>query len=197
MNQEKVLNIFRKTNALLVGHFLLTSGKHSNIYLEKFMVLQNPEYTEKLSKEIAKHFKKKKPDVVIGAAVGGIILAYEVARQLGVRGIFMEREEGKLVLRRNFEIKKGEKVLIVEDIVTTGGSVKELIESLKKYDCKIIGIGILINRSGGELDFGVDDTFALATVDVNAYEPDNCPFCKKNIPLTARGSKYLKKNVHK
>ncbi|MCX8094172.1 MAG: orotate phosphoribosyltransferase [Candidatus Goldbacteria bacterium] len=195
MNQEKVLNIFRKTNALLVGHFLLTSGKHSNIYLEKFMVLQHPEYTEKLAKEIAKHFKKKKPDVVIGAAVGGIILSYEVARQLGVRGIFMEREEGKLVLRRNFEIKKGEKVLIVEDIVTTGGSVKELIDSLKNYDCKIIGVGILINRSGGELDFGIEDTYALATVDVTAYEPNDCPMCKKNIPLTARGSKYLKKSV--
>ncbi len=197
MNQEKVLNVFRKTNALLVGHFLLTSGKHSNIYLEKFMVLQHPVYTEKLAKEIAKHFKKKKPDVVIGAAVGGIILSYEVARQLGVRGIFMEREEGKLVLRRNFEIKKGEKVLIVEDIVTTGGSVKELIDSLKNYDCKITGIGILINRSGEELDFGVGDTFALATVDVSSYEPDDCPLCKKQVPLTARGSKYLKKNVHK
>lgn len=195
MNQEKVLNIFRKTNALLVGHFLLTSGKHSNIYLEKFMVLQHPEYTEKLAKEIAKHFKKKRPGVVIGAAMGGITLSYEVARQLGVRGIFMEREEGKLVLRRNFEIKKGERVLIVEDIVTTGGSVKELIDSLKNYDCKIIGIGILINRSGGELNFGIDDTFALATINVNAYEPRDCLLCKKNIPLVARGSKYLKKNV--
>jgi orotate phosphoribosyltransferase len=195
MNQEKVLNVFRKTNALLAGHFLLTSGKHSNIYLEKFMVLQYPEHTEKLAKEIVRHFKSKKPDVVIGAAVGGIILSYEVARQFGVRGIFMEREEGKLALRRNFEIKKGEKVLVVEDIVTTGGSVKELISSLKEYECEIVGVGILINRSGEELDFGIADTFALATVDVNAYEADDCPLCKKNVPLTARGSKYLKKNV--
>lgn len=195
MNQEKVLNIFKKTNALLVGHFLLTSGKHSNIYLEKFMVLQHPEYTETLAKEIARHFKNKRPDVVIGAAIGGIILSYEVARQLGVRAIFMEREEGKFLLRRNFEIKKGERVLVVEDIVTTGGSVKELIDSLKNYDCKIIGIGILINRSGEELNFGIDDTLALATINVNAYEPKDCPLCKKNIPLVARGSKYLKKNV--
>lgn len=193
MNQEKVLDIFRKTNALLVGHFLLTSGKHSNIYLEKFMVLQNPKYTEILAWEIAKHFKNKKPDVVIGAAVGGIILSYEVARQLGVRGIFMEREEGKLVLRRNFEIKKGEKVLIVEDIVTTGGSVKEQIDSLKNnYQCEIIGVGILINRSGGEINFDLEDTFALATIDVKSYEPADCPYCKKKIPLIVRGSKYLK-----
>ncbi|HPD18476.1 MAG TPA: orotate phosphoribosyltransferase [Candidatus Goldiibacteriota bacterium] len=195
MNQEKVLNVFRKTNALLAGHFLLTSGKHSNIYLEKFMVLQYPEHTEKLAKEIAGHFKNKKPDVVIGAAVGGIILSYEVARQIGARGIFMEREEGKLTLRRNFEIKKGEKVLVVEDIVTTGGSVRELITSLKEYECEIVGVGVLINRSGEELDFGIDDTFVLATVDVNAYDPDDCPLCKRNVPLTSRGSKYLKKNV--
>lgn len=193
MKEEDVLNIFRKTNSLLVGHFLLTSGKHSNIYLEKFMVLQYPQYTEMLAKEIAKYFKKKKPDVVVGAAVGGIILSYEVARQLKVRGIFMEREEGKLVLRRNFEIKKGEKVLIVEDIVTTGGSVREIIDGLKNYNCEIVGVGVLINRSGENLDFGVGETYALATVNVNSYDPKNCPLCKKKVPIEARGSKFLKK----
>ncbi|HRU38355.1 MAG TPA: orotate phosphoribosyltransferase [Candidatus Goldiibacteriota bacterium] len=194
MNGEKVLDIFRKSNALLAGHFLLTSGKHSSIYLEKFMVLQNPKYTEKLAKMIASHFRRKKPDVVIGAAVGGIILAYEVARQLKVRGIFMEREEGKLKLRRNFEIKEGERVLVVEDIVTTGGSVQELIDNLKaNYKCEIVGTGLLINRSGGPLDFGAGETYALASVDVSAYGETECPQCKKGEPLTARGSKRLSK----
>jgi orotate phosphoribosyltransferase len=194
MNQEKVLDIFRKSHALLAGHFLLTSGKHSSVYLEKFMVLQSPKYTEKLAKEIANHFRDKKVDVVIGAAVGGIILAYEVARQLKVRGIFMEREEGKLTLRRNFEIKEGERVLVVEDIVTTGGSVQELIDNIKQnYKCEIAGVGLLINRSGGELDFGAGETFALATVDVKAYEEKDCPQCKKGEALTSRGSKHLRK----
>ena len=194
MNQEKVLDIFRKSNALLAGHFLLTSGKHSAVYLEKFMVLQSPVYTEKLAKQIAKHFRDRKPDVVIGAAVGGIILAYETARQLKVRGIFMERQDGKLTLRRNFEIKDGERVLVVEDIVTTGGSVQELIDNIKQnYKCEIIGVGLLINRSGGELDFGAGETYALATVDVKSYEEKDCPQCKKGEPLTARGSKHLKK----
>lgn len=194
MNQEKVLDVFRKSHSLLAGHFLLTSGKHSSVYLEKFMVLQSPKHTEKLAKMIASHFRDKKVDVVIGAAVGGIILAYEVARQLKVRGIFMEREEGKLTLRRNFEIKDGERVLVVEDIVTTGGSVVELIENIKaKYKCEIVGTGLLINRSGGELDFGAGETYALATVDVKAYEEKDCPQCKKGEPLTSRGSKRLKK----
>jgi orotate phosphoribosyltransferase len=191
--QEKVIEIFKKSSALLEGHFLLTSGKHSNVYLEKFLVLQHPEHTAELAKEIAKHFKSKKVDVVIGAAVGGIILAYETARQMNVRGIFMEREEGKLTLRRGFSIAEGEKVLIVEDIVTTGGSVIELIDKVREYKGDIVGVGALINRSGGEVNFGVPDTYFLGKIDVASYEPDACPQCKNGIPITKRGSKHLKK----
>ena len=194
MDEEKILDIFRKSNAMLVGHFMLTSGKHSNIYLEKFMVLQNPQYTEMLCKEFVTHFKSKKIDVVIGAAVGGIILAYEVARQLKCRGIFMEREDGKLKLRRGFNINEGENVLVVEDIVTTGGSVKELIESVKKdYKANIVGVGLLIDRSGGKADFGIEDTYALAKLDIKSYSEKNCPMCRKKTPLTKRGSRHLKK----
>ena len=193
MNNEKVLNIFRKANALLAGHFLLTSGKHSSIYLEKFTVLQNPKATEKLCKQIAKHFKAKKIDVVLGAAIGGIILAYETAKQLGVRGIFMEREEGKLKLRRGFDIKEGERVLIVEDIVTTGGSVQELIDELRaNYKCEIVGTGLLINRSGKEIDFGAGETYSLARIDVTSYEEKDCPECKAGVAITKRGSKRIK-----
>jgi orotate phosphoribosyltransferase len=194
MNNEKVLDIFRKANALLAGHFLLTSGKHSSIYLEKFAVLQDPKSTEQLCKQIAKHFKAKKVDVVVGAAIGGIILAYETAKNLGVRGIFMEREDGKLKLRRGFDIKDGERVLIVEDIVTTGGSVQEIIDELKaNYKCDIVGTGLLINRSGKEIDFGAGETYALARVDVTSYEEKDCPECKNGIPITKRGSKNIKK----
>ncbi len=194
MNSEKVLAVFRKANSLLAGHFLLTSGKHSSVYLEKFMVLQQPKSTEKLCKQIANHFKKKKIDVVLGAAVGGIIIAYETARHLGTRAIFMEREEGKLKLRRNFEIKEGENVLIVEDIVTTGGSVQELLDELKaSHKCNVAGIGIFIDRSNGKADFGVADTYALAKLDVKAYDEKECPLCKEGTPLTKRGSKYLAK----
>ncbi|HDQ25830.1 MAG TPA: orotate phosphoribosyltransferase [bacterium] len=194
MTREKTLEVFRKANALLTGHFLLTSGKHSSIYLEKFAVLQDPKATQALCKEIAAHFKPKKIDVVIGAAVGGIILAFETAKHLGVRGIFMEREEGKLKLRRGFEVKEGERVLIVEDIVTTGGSVRELIEELKATcKCEIAGVGLLIDRSGKKIDFGEGETYALAEVDVTAYEEKDCPECKKGAPLTKRGSRKIKK----
>lgn len=193
MQKEKVIEIFEKTGALLTGHFLLTSGKHSEKYLEKFAVLKEPEYTEKLCFEIAEFFRSYKIDVVIGAAVGGIILSYETARQLKCRGIFMEREEGKLKLRRGFTVNKNEKVLIVEDIVTTGGSVQEIINELKtNYECEIAGVGFLVNRSGREIDFGAGKTFYLARMDIETYEPDNCPLCKKNIPVTKRGSKNLK-----
>ncbi|MEI7543081.1 MAG: orotate phosphoribosyltransferase [bacterium] len=194
MNNEKILNVFRKANALLAGHFLLTSGKHSAIYLEKFAVLQNPKATEKLCKQIANHFKSKKVDVVLGAAIGGIILAFETAKQLGVRGIFMEREEEKLKLRRGFDIKEGERVLIVEDIVTTGGSVMELIEELRaNYKCEIVGTGLLINRSGKDIDFGAGETYALARIDVTSYEQKDCPECKAGVAITKRGSKNNKK----
>lgn len=193
MQEKKVIEIFEKAGALLTGHFLLTSGKHSEKYLEKFAVLQKPEYTELLCREIAEHFRKYNIDVVVGAAIGGIILSYETAKQLKVRGIFMEREEGKLKLRRGFTINEREKVLIVEDIVTTGGSVEEIITELRQsYKCEIVGVGLLIDRSGKNINFGCGETFALAKMNIEMFEPENCPLCKKNIPLTKRGSKNLK-----
>jgi orotate phosphoribosyltransferase len=194
MTDEKIIEIFKESGALLTGHFLLTSGKHSDKYLEKFTVLQNPKYTEKLCREIASHFKGKKIDVVVGAAIGGIILAYETAKQLGTRGIFMEREEGKLKFRRGFTVSEGERVLIVEDIVTTGGSVQEIIDELRaNYKCEIVGVGLLIDRSGKNVDFGAGETFALARMDVKAYEAADCPQCKAGVEITKRGSKNIKK----
>lgn len=193
MKREKVLEIFEKAGAMLTGHFLLTSGKHSVVYFEKFGVLQNPKATEELCREFAKHFKPKKIDVVVGAAIGGIILAYETAKHIGVRGIFMEREEGKLKFRRGFSVEDGERVLIVEDIVTTGGSVQEVIDELKaNYKCEITGVAVLIDRSGKKIDFGVGETFSLAEVEVTTYDEKECPECKKGTPITKRGSRKNK-----
>ena len=188
LSNEQVLDIFKKSGALLEGHFKLTSGLHSGQYLEKFQVLQWPKYTEILCREIAERFKNDNISVVVGPVTGGVILSYEVAKCLGVRGIFTEREEGKMTLRRGFKINPGEKVLIVEDIITTGGSVMEVIEALKPFGGEIIGVGLLADRSGGKIDFGVRKE-ALLTLKVENYQQEKCPLCQRGIPLTKRGSK--------
>ena len=141
MNEKEVEALLRKTKAILEGHFLLTSGLHSPLYVEKFNVLQHPEYTEQLCREFAEHFKDKGIQTVIGPATGGIILSQVTGRLLGVRSIFTERENGKMTLRRGFHIEPGEKVLIVEDIVTTGGSIKEVVDVVNKAHGDIVGIG--------------------------------------------------------
>jgi len=192
MIQDQVLKIFRDAGALLEGHFELTSGLHSGQYLEKFNVLQHPEYTEKLCAEIAGRFAKDRIEVVIGPVTGGIILSFEVARHLGkgVRSLFMERENNRMVLRRGFSIAPGERVLIVEDIVTTGGSVMEVIRGVKESGGNIVGIGLLVDRSGGKADFGFR-TEALASLDIQTYQPEKCPICRQGIPLKTRGSRKL------
>ncbi|MFH1824285.1 MAG: orotate phosphoribosyltransferase [Candidatus Firestonebacteria bacterium] len=188
INQDEILKIFKDAGALLTGHFKLTSGLHSGTYLEKFKVLQYPKYTEILCKEIAERFKDDNIEVVIGPVTGGVILAYEVAKQLNVRGIFTEREEGKMTLKRDFEIKHNERVLIVEDIITTGGSVMEIVNLVKELNGDIVGVGLLIDRSGDKVDFGVRKE-ALATLNVENFRSEKCPLCKKGIPLTKRGSR--------
>ena len=190
MEQAEALKIFKEAGAYLDGHFLLTSGRHSNAYVEKFNVLQHPEHCGKLCAGIADHFRSAKPDVVVGPAIGGILLAYETARALGVRGIFLEREDGMLKLRRGFEIGPDEKVLIVEDIVTTGSSVFEVLEALhkEKAEGRILGVGYLVDRSGGKADFGVPQ-YPLMKLDLPNWAPEDCPLCKQGVPLTKRGSR--------
>ena len=191
MNQEQALGIFRDAGAYLDGHFLLTSGKHSNAYIEKFQVLQHPRHCAALCSAMAEDFADLKPTVVVGPAVGGILLAYETARALGLRGIFLEREEGKLALRRGFEIGPRERVLVVEDVVTTGTSVFEVLEALKKEksEGRIVGVGFLVDRSAGKVDFGVPRQKALLTLDLPVWEPADCPLCGTGAPLTKRGSR--------
>ena len=194
ITEKEVMDIFVKCGALLNGHFKLTSGLHSPVYFEKFQVLQHPRYTTLFCEEIAEKFSDKKVDVVIGPATGGIILSYAVARSLSkicgreIRNIFTERHEGKMVLKRGFNIKKREKVLIVEDVLTTGGSVREVISAITDFDPEIVGIGLLVDRSGDKIDFGIPK-FALASIKTEAYASEKCPLCKKDIPLAKPGSR--------
>jgi orotate phosphoribosyltransferase len=189
MTNEQALQLFIDSGAYLEGHFELTSGRHSGVYLEKFQVLQWPKYTEQLCRELAERFRDTEIDVVVGPVTGGVVLAYEVGKNLGTRGIFTERENGKMALRRGFKVA-GEKVLIVEDVVTTGGSVFEVIDAVKEAGGEVVGVGYLVDRSGGKVDFGVKQ-IPLLKVDVESFEPSECPLCAKGMPITKRGSRKL------
>jgi orotate phosphoribosyltransferase len=189
---DSVEQMFEKSGALLKGHFLLTSGRHSPVYWEKARVLQFPEYTEKLCATIAEHFRKSGIQVVAGPTTPGIILAYETARQLGVRGIFAEKDEsGGRVFRRGFKIDPGEKVLVVDDILTTGGSVRDVVAAVEKSGGRVVGIGVLVDRSAGKTDFGVP-FFACHSTEAVTYPPDNCPLCAEGLPLVKPGSSQQK-----
>jgi orotate phosphoribosyltransferase len=190
---ESVGKIFEKTGAVLKGHFLLSSGLHSPVYWEKFQVLQYPEYTEKLCRMIAGHFKKSRVQVVVGPTTGGVILAYEVGRQLGVRGIFAEKgESGGREFRRGFRIAPGERVLIVDDVMTAGGSLRDTVDAVRKMGGDIAGIGILVDRSPEKLDFGVP-LFSCHRAEVIAYQPQQCPLCAAGVPLVKPGSSQPRK----
>jgi orotate phosphoribosyltransferase len=188
MIEKDVLDIFTYNKALLEGHFKLSSGLHSEKYLQCALVLQYPDIAGKLSEELAKKFSGKHIDIVIGPALGGVTLAYEVARAVGARGLFTERQEGKMVLRRGFAIGKNEKVLVVEDVVTTGGSTKEVMDVVRSMGGEVVGVGSVIDRSCEKIDFGVP-FHALAKVKVQTFEEKDCPICKKNIPVTKPGSR--------
>ena len=172
---------------MLKGHFVLASGVHSPIYWEKFRILQFPEYAEQLCRMIADHFRKHRIEVVAGPTIGGVILAYEVARQLGVRGIFAEKAGAEQrVFRRGFSINPGERVLIVDDITTTGNSVRQVMAAVTEQGGTVAGIGILVNRSEHELEFGVP-FFSCHRALTTTYPPDNCPLCTAKIPLVKPG----------
>lgn len=190
MTHQEIMAILEETGAYLKGHFRLTSGRHSDRYFEKFKVLQHPKYAERLCTELARRFSDVEVDVVIGPAVGAIIIAYEVARHLQARAIFAEREDGKMRLRRGFEIEPGERVLIVEDVITTGGSVREVIELVEGTEGSIQGVGLLMDRSGGTINLGYR-LEALVASEIVSYMPDDCPLCEEGVPITQRGSRNL------
>ena len=187
MTEAEVKDLLTKTNAIMHGHFLLTSGLHSPHYVEKFNVLQHPKYTELLCKAMAEKFKDQDIDTVVGPVTGGILLAHETGKALGTRAIFTERENGKMTFRRGFSLKKGERVLIVEDIVTTGGSIKEVIDVVREFGGIPVAVAMLVDRSNGKVQFDGVPCTALLHMDVEAYTPEECPLCKEGTPLTKRG----------
>lgn len=201
MKPEEIISIFKEKNALLEGHFKLSSGLHSEKYLQCALILQYPDLAEKFAKALAEKFAKEKISVVVGPALGGITLAYEIGRALGARGIFTERQEGlpapnaagragRMRLRRSFSIKKGEKVLVAEDVVTTGLSTKEVIEVVKVSSGIVVGVASIIDRSGGKANFSVPFK-SLAKIDIKTYKEQECPLCKKGIPVIKPGSRQI------
>lgn len=188
MRAENVLQRFRKAGALLEGHFILTSGLHSRTYLQCALVLQYSEEAQIFGRELADHFTNVGVEAVVSPAIGGIIIGYEVARALGVRAIWTERELGVMTLRRGFTVASGEKVLVIEDVVTTGGSTRETINTLEKMGVEIVGAGSIIDRSGGEADIGYKRV-ALATLDIASYDPSQCPLCAQGLVAIKPGSR--------
>lgn len=187
MTEKEVEDLLLETNAIMEGHFLLTSGLHSPRYVEKFNVLQHPKYTERLCRAMADKFKDANIETVVGPVTGGILLAHETGKALGTRAIFTERENGKMTFRRGFTLHEGERVLIVEDIVTTGGSIREVIDVVKAHGGVPVAVSMLVDRSGGKATFGDVPSTALLHMDVQTYKPEECPLCKAGVPMTKRG----------
>ena len=190
MTQEELLQMFKQSGALLEGHFRLTSGLHSDRYLQSALVLQHPKQATILGAALAARLKElgQLPDFVIAPALGGILVAHEVAREIGVRGLFAERQDGVLRLRRGFRIEPGEKAYVVEDVVTTGGSTKETMDVVTQVGGVILAAGSLIDRTGGRANLGVPRT-ALAVLDIPAFPPDECPLCKTGSQAIKPGSR--------
>ena len=186
MLPDEIGKILEDSKAILHGHFLLTSGLHSPTYLEKFRLLQFPSHTERLCSLIADHYRDSGVQVVAGPALGGVILAYEVARQLGVRSIYAERVDGTRAFRRGLSIVRDEMVLVVDDILTTGGSVREVIDAARKDGGHVLGAGVLIDRSDGDLGL-MAPLFSCYRLAIPTYSSDRCPECKKGIPLSRLG----------
>lgn len=192
ITQERILEILKEAGVLLEGHFLLTSGRHSNKYLQCAKVFRNTKYSEELCSALAEQFRNDGVEVVIGPAMGAVQMAYEVSRGLHCENFFAERDQdGKMCLRRGFEVQPGQKVLLVEDVVTTGGSVREVLELVKAAGGDVVGIGSIVDRTGGKIDFGVPFK-AVISMEVESYEPSECPLCKEGkIPVIKPGSRKI------
>ena len=190
MENKMVLDTLRKCESLLEGHFLLSSGKHSDRYCQCAKLLQYPDASAKVIEVIAEQVKDLNVDVVVGPAMGGIIVAYELARQLGVRGIFTERVDNIMTLRRGFTLQKGERVLISEDVVTTAKSTMETVKVLEEYGVEIVGLCCLVDRRipGATTPFPI---FSATTLNVQTFEPDTCPLCEKGLSVEKPGSRKM------
>ncbi len=191
MTPDQALDLFKKSKALLEGHFRLTSGLHSPQYFQCAKVLQYPEYAALLCRDVVKHFAERDINCVISPAIGGIVVGTEVGRQMGVRTIFAERQDGVMSLRRGFELSEADRVLVVEDVVTTGGSVREVIDLVRQFDATVAGVGFLVDRSGKASVFDVEQ-HAVFKMDVITYDPQSCPLCEQGLPVEKPGSRNVK-----
>ncbi len=193
LTQEQILDIFKEKQVLLEGHFRLTSGRHAAYYMQCAQLLQYPDAAGPICEQLASLYANQGITIVVGPATGAIIIAYEVARALGVKALFTERDsDGKMVLRRGFEIEPEDKVLVVEDVVTTGGSCKEVAALAAATGAEVVGIGVLVDRSGGKVDLGWP-LKALISMEIESYTVEECPLCAKGIPAIKPGSRPDKK----
>ena len=183
-----VLKLFRESGALLDGHFQLSSGLHSANYLQCALVLQNPIYAEQLGRALEQRLSELRPTAVLSPALGGVIIGHEVARALGVRAIFAERQDGVMLLRRGFSLADGDRVVVIEDVVTTGGSTRETMAVAERSGAKVVGAGAIIDRSGGMATLEVP-FLSLVTLQVASYSPELCPLCAAGVPILKPGSR--------
>ena len=187
MTRDALLDLYRRSGALLDGHFRLTSGLHSPGYLQCALVLQHPQHAEALGRAVADLAREMRPTVVLSPALGGIVIGHEVARALGVRAIFAERQDGGLTLRRGFIIGEADRVLVVEDVLTTGGSTRETMQVARAAGGRVVGAASIVNR-GRDVELGVPYV-SLVQIDLPTYEPDTCPLCAQGMPVVKPGSR--------
>ena len=190
MTRDELLELYRRSGALLEGHFRLTSGLHSPGYLQCALVLQHPQHAEAVGRAIADRVRGVRADVVLSPALGGVVIGQEVGRALGVRAIFAERQDGKLALRRGFTLATTDRVLVVEDVMTTGGSTRETIEVAKAAGGQVVGAASIVDRSGGTIRFDVPFT-ALLEIALPTYDPEQCPLCAQGLPVVKPGSRPI------
>ena len=187
---KDVLELLKKAEGVLNGHFCLTSGLHSNIYFQCAKLYQYPEITEELGKRLAKALKDVEFDTIVAPAIGAMIIGYETAKQSKKRNLFVERKDGEMQLRRGYTLKKGERVVIIEDVITTARTIKETMEAIKEFEPEVVAVGCIVDRTKGQTDYNIK---SLLQIDPVVYEPDNCPLCKEGIPLVKPGSREEKK----
>lgn len=186
--RDELLDLFRKSGALLDGHFRLSSGLHSTGYLQCALVLQHPESAERLGRAIADKVRELRPTVVLSPALGGVVIGHEVGRALGVRAMFAERQDGTLMLRRGFTLEASDRVLIVEDVLTTGGSTRETMQVATAAGGHVVGAASIVDRSSGHATFDVP-FHALLAVELPTYQPESCPLCAEGLPVVKPGSR--------
>lgn len=191
MQQKEITALFERLGVMKTGHFALTSGRHSEKYMQCARLFEYPEHSARLCAELAARFDAA--DVVVGPALGGVIMAYEVARALKARNVFAERQDGVMTLKRGFAIEPGERVLVVEDVVTTGGSVKEVLALCEAAGAQMLGVAVIVDRSGGKADFGCR-LESLVQIEIDSFAPDECPLCEKGLPIDKPGSRVVVRN---